>query len=433
MKKTFRTRTLNGTKFNFIALPDSKYFKFSITNSMGSNIERLYQEKVGKNVYGISHFVEHLAFKSTRDFTTEELTQLGKVKGNNNAGTTYDYIDYFFETSSSNSDLAIQIVCNTAFNDLSKLSQEEFDTEKMVILNEVKRYMDDDQMMFAYNCAQVACEYEEGDNILGLPEIIESFTLEDVRAIKNIFLHNEHLICNVIYDPLAMSEEELLEKITQEMLRFAPQEKSCLSIDTKAYKNCLKFPKQGHFKLENEAEQALTTLMFEANINAGLSDIVRAYFETFAEDTSLDDIIRQKNGLTYGIESYIETLSDKPYIFFSCDVSLGDEQKLMDFFSQSIHLSMDNFTPQKHQAFIEALVLKRIISNINMSNYESLFIMDRIDPSVWEPFYSILEQDIDEAFKTIYGTVANYDTMKTAMQEFVEAFDAGKYTKITNV
>ncbi|MCD8477904.1 MAG: insulinase family protein [Sulfurospirillum sp.] len=96
MKKTFHTRSLNGTKFNFIALPDSKYFKFSITNSMGANIERLYQEKVGKNVYGISHFVEHLAFKSPRDFTTEELTQLGKVKGNNNAGTTYDYIDYFF-------------------------------------------------------------------------------------------------------------------------------------------------------------------------------------------------------------------------------------------------------------------------------------------------------------------------------------------------
>ncbi|MCD8478326.1 MAG: hypothetical protein LRY68_10980 [Sulfurospirillum sp.] len=59
--------------------------------------------------------------------------------------------------------------------------------------------------------------------------------------------------------------------------------------------------------------------------------------------------------------------------------------------------------------------------------------MDRIDPSVWEPFYSILEQDIDEAFKTIYGTVANYDTMKASMQEFVEAFDAGRYTKITNV
>lgn len=433
MKKTFCTRTLNGTKFNFIALPDSKYFKFSITNSMGANIERLYQEKVGKNVYGISHFVEHLSFKSPRDFTTEELTQLGKVKGNNNAGTTYDYIDYFFETSSNNSDLAIQIVCNTAFNDLSKLSQEEFDTEKMVILNEVKRYMDDDQMMFAYNCALVACEYEKGDNILGLPEIIESFTLEDVRAIKNIFLHNEHLICNVIYDPLAMSEEELLEKITQEMLRFAQQEKSCLSIDTKAYKNCLKFPKQGHFKLENEAEQALTTLMFETGVNTALSDAVRRYFESYAEDTSLDDIIRQKNGLTYGIESYIDTLSDKPYIFFSCDVSLGDEQKLMDLFKQSIHLSMDNFTPQKHLAFIEALGLKRVIANINMSNYESLFIMDRVDPSVWEPFYPLLEKDIDEAYRILFEKVYCYENMKKEMHAFVEAFDAGKYTKITNV
>lgn len=160
---------------------------------------------------------------------------------------------------------------------------------------------------------------------------------------------------------------------------------------------------------------------------------MRVYFVKYAEDTSLDDIMRQKNGLTYGIESYIDTLSDKSYIFLSCDVSLGDEQKLMDLFSQSIHLSMDNFTPQKHQAFIEALDLKKVVANINMSNNESLFITDRIDPSVWKPFYSVLEQDIDEAFKTIYGTVADFDTIKTAMHAFVEAFDAEKYTKITNV
>lgn len=433
MKKTFRTRTLNGTKFNFIALPDSKYFKFSITNSMGANIERLYQEKVGKNVYGISHFVEHLAFKSTRDFTTEVLIQLGKLKGHINAGTTYDYIDYFFETSSHHCDLAIQIVCNIAFNDFSKLSQEEFDTEKMVIINEVKQYMDDDQTMFAYNGSVAACGYEEGDNVMGLPEIIETFTLEDVRAIKNIFLHNEYLICNVIYDPLAICEEELLEKITQEMHSFVPKEKPYLSIDTQMYKSGLKLPRYGHFKHENEAEQALTMWMFEANMNAMLSDIMRVYFVRYAEDTSLDDIIRQKNGLSYGIESYVDTLSDKPYIFFSCDVSLEDEQKLMDLFNQSIHTSMENFTPAKHQVFIEALGLKNVIANINMSSYEFLFIMDRIDPLVWQSFYSLLENDIDEALENMYGTIASYDAMKATMQAFVEAFDAGRYTKITNV
>lgn len=105
----------------------------------------------------------------------------------------------------------------------------------------------------------------------------------------------------------------------------------------------------------------------------------------------------------------------------------------MDLFKQSIHSSYDNFTPQKHLAFIEALGLKRVIANINMSNYESLFIMDRVDPSVWQPFYALLEMDIDEAYRILFEKVYSYENMKKEMQSFVEAFDAGRYTKITNV
>ena len=131
--KTFKTVIKNGKRFNLLTLPDTNFFKFEIINNYGSNIERVIKDKTGKNLYGISHFIEHLGFKSTKDFTTEELIVITKNDGICNASTDYDKIKYWFETTADNIDLAIKLMCNVAFNDLTKINQKEFDTEKNVV------------------------------------------------------------------------------------------------------------------------------------------------------------------------------------------------------------------------------------------------------------------------------------------------------------
>ena len=60
-KKTFRTIKKNGKTYNFLALPNTNFFKLEIINMYGANIERVIENKYGKNLYGISHFIEHLS------------------------------------------------------------------------------------------------------------------------------------------------------------------------------------------------------------------------------------------------------------------------------------------------------------------------------------------------------------------------------------
>lgn len=69
--KTFKTVTRKGRELNLLTLPDTNSFKFEIINHYGLNIERVVKNKTKKNIYGISHFIEHLRFKSTKDYTTE--------------------------------------------------------------------------------------------------------------------------------------------------------------------------------------------------------------------------------------------------------------------------------------------------------------------------------------------------------------------------
>ena len=49
-------------------------------------------------------------------------------------------------------------------------------------------------------------------------------------------------------------------------------------------------------------------------------------------ETSLDDLIRQENGLTYGVQFYMQMVSYKPFASFVCDVTAGNEDKLIKLF-----------------------------------------------------------------------------------------------------
>lgn len=391
-----------------------------------------YKHKIGKNVYGSAHLIEHLSFKSCKDFTTEELLSISKNQGSSNAGTTYDYIDYIFETTMENCDLAIQVVLNLAYNDFSKLTQKEFDTEKMAVINEVKQYMDDDQTMFAYNSSLSACGYEEGDNILGLPSILEAITLEDVKAIKQCLLSNEQISYNIMYDPCLISQKAIIEKILLEEQRVKPAATSC-QVSHKDYHHGLKFPQYGNRAIENESDQAMTMLIFESDENTLLIDIVSKYFEKYAKESSLDDLIRQKNGLTYGITSYMDLLSHKPYLYFTCDVSMGDETKLMELFKQSIDESITSFTKEKHTNFIKALFLRKTLGNLNLGNYQTLFFIETMDMDVLKLHYPVFAEDIDEGFKMIYNHVASFDNMQRYMLSFQHALAEGRFSRITNV
>lgn len=97
--RTYKQIFSNGNTYNMLALPGTNYFKFQILNKMGSHIERSYNKKNNGNVYGISHFIEHLGFRNPKDYTTAELMTTLKNEGNYNASTDYDRIDYWFETS----------------------------------------------------------------------------------------------------------------------------------------------------------------------------------------------------------------------------------------------------------------------------------------------------------------------------------------------
>ncbi len=428
--KTFKTVTRDGKRFNLLTLPDTNFFKFELINKYGSDIERVIKDKSGKNLYGISHLIEHLGFKSTKDFTTEELLAVKKNEGVVNASTGYDSINYWFKTTVDNADLAIKFVCNIALNDLTKISEKEFSTEKKVVCNEAKRASDDHQRMFYINSLGSLVGYESEDNTIGVPQTIETFTLDDVIAVKNIFLTNNQSSFNITYDNMLMSEDDVINKVLSELSKFQVLNKGSLSVTHEEYLAHLKSPRIGQYKVDSKSEQALTSITIDAVENTLVSGATLSYLSSLASGTSLDDLIRQKNGLTYGVQFYMNQISYKPYASFVCDVTRGNEERLLELFKESINLSADEFSEEKYEKYMKTAKLKRVMSNLNLESHNIWFYYDYIQAPVLDEVRDTLAINIEDAYSYVESEIITYSKMKESVETIRTLVNAGMYGKV---
>lgn len=89
------------------------------------------------NETGIAHYLEHMMFKGTDDFKKGEIAQAIQLQGGIfNAFTSYDYTAYYENFAPENLELAIKIESDRMRN--SRLSQEEIDLERSVIISELE-------------------------------------------------------------------------------------------------------------------------------------------------------------------------------------------------------------------------------------------------------------------------------------------------------
>jgi len=430
-KRTFKQQTHNGYNFNLLALPNTNFFKFEIINKYGSHIERIYQERTGKNVYGISHFIEHLGFRQTKDFSTVELMKLLKNEGTYNASTDFDRINYFFQTTMDRSRLAVQLVANYALNPLDRIPIDEFEIEKKVVYNEAKRYADDDQTMFYFNSSPALCGYNIEDNVIGIPETIDTFTLEDVIAIKDIFLQNSENVYNITFDPTILTENEVMQMVESELSKHKPL---CITlpVSKEEYLSVVKAPQTTTVKLENDSEQLMTLLNLDVVDNKITADYANAYFAQYASEVSLNDIIREQNGLTYGIEFDVANIGCEPYTYFACDVSKGTEELMMQLFAESINKVVDGWNKEAHEHYMEARKLKRTMALLDQKKYGSWHTMATWYPKELSELLEVAGEDLDKVYELMENKYATFEAMSTYMERVKETVNAKNYGQVTN-
>jgi hypothetical protein len=269
--------------------------------------------------------------------------------------------------------------------------------------------------------------------VIGIPETVETFLLEDAIELKRIFLANGEQIHNITYDPMVMTEEVVLARVLAELDRFTlPEQTNNDAEIDENYNKLTTLPRLGEHKLDNESEQAMTALYLDSVKHIWTASTANLYLGHYATNTALDDVIREQNGLTYGVSFYEDIVGYHPFTTFMCDVSRGTEGKLMELFESSINASVDAFTEEAYDKLMKTRHLKRTMRYVNQENYDSLFWT-----GVWYPYIiagaaAEFAENVDSSFPLLDNERAQYEQLREYLSDVRDLVNAKEWSRVTN-
>ncbi len=127
-------RLPNGLQIIAEANPDAHSFAAGLYVNTGSRDE-------SAEINGVSHFLEHMMFKGSDKYTWEDVNRIFDEMGANyNAYTSQENTAYFANVLPEFTEPAIEHLSQLL---RPAIRQEDFDTEKQVILEEIAMYLDD--------------------------------------------------------------------------------------------------------------------------------------------------------------------------------------------------------------------------------------------------------------------------------------------------
>ncbi len=163
----------NGLKIAFSQNPTVHSSAINLFIACGSGDEN------EKN-YGIAHFIEHMLFKGTKSYSNRELSEkMDMLGGQFNAYTTKEYTCLFCHVTTYDVPEALKIILEMAT--LPRMDEQEFNTERGVILEEINMYEDSPEDCAAEGISEVIFGSSGlAHNILGTANNIANFKICDL-------------------------------------------------------------------------------------------------------------------------------------------------------------------------------------------------------------------------------------------------------------
>lgn len=140
-----------------------------------------------KDVWGISHFIEHMLFKGTKTRNAMQIAQeLEDTGGSINAFTDKENTCFYARCLDTHLDRAIDVLSDIYLN--SVFEPEELEKEKQVVLEELKMYEDSpDDVAYELMFEKLWNAHPLGHKIIGTKDTINAFSQD---KIKNYMIEN---------------------------------------------------------------------------------------------------------------------------------------------------------------------------------------------------------------------------------------------------
>ncbi|MCK5295655.1 MAG: insulinase family protein [Alphaproteobacteria bacterium] len=262
--------------------------------NVGSRFEKL-------EVNGISHMLEHMAFKGTKTRSAREIAEeIENVGGFLNAYTSREMTAYYAKTLKEDAPLALEVLADILQN--SVFDEKELAREKDVIVQEIYQTFDTpDDIIYDYFQDTAFPKQAVGMPILGTEKIVRGIS----RSTLIDFMKHSYTAPRIIVAATGNIEHEALVEMAEKAFTDIPDGNEIIKEATD-YKG-------GNFREQRKLEQIHVLIGFN-----GISYNDDDYFTASAlsmilgggMSSRLFQEIREKRGLAYSTHAFSSSYSD---------------------------------------------------------------------------------------------------------------------------
>lgn len=284
----------SGIRVGTDSMPDAHTVAVSVWVDVGARYESAEQN-------GVSHLLEHMAFKGTKRRNAKQIAEeFDLIGGHSNAYTSREHTVYYAKVLKENTEKALDIIADILEN--STIDKKELERERGVILQEIAQTEDSpDDIVFDYFQETAFPSQSLGRPILGSTELIKKFSSDDIISYMEGHYANERIfVCaagNIDHNEFAGLTEKHFRK-KRNLISYKKEEAKYKGGDFRKQKDLeqmhliLGFNAVPYMKDEYYGVQLLSTIL-----GGGMSS------RLFQE-------VREKRGLCYAIQPYISSYSD---------------------------------------------------------------------------------------------------------------------------
>lgn len=261
-----------------------------------------------KNEFGMSHFLEHMAFKGTTKRPTATLIneEIDSKGAGYNAGTGHEMTSYYITTTKENIIWALEMLSDMLSNSI--FDKDEVLKERGVIIEEIRMYQDNPMMglsgemtKFLYGDSKIGCW-----DIAGKVSDIEGVNREKIVGFRKKLINPKDMVVVLAgnVDSGALNEAKVyFENFENKDCQILPTVEMVLNKEKR--KEIIKEVEQGHFamavpsvKRDDERKYAFKILDIVLNGNSS---------------SRLYQKIREDKGLAYYVFSISENFEEAGY------------------------------------------------------------------------------------------------------------------------
>ncbi len=360
---------------------------------------------------GLSHFLEHMAFKGTNTRTAKEIAEaFDSIGGQFNAYTSYEETVYYAKVLKDDWIIALDILTDIVQNSI--YSPEEMDKERGVILQEIAQYQDMPDSVISDNFQETAYPNQPlGRTILGTPEFINTVSRDDLYK----YVQMQYNTRSIIVSASGNLHHKTFSNLVQKKLNKIP-DSPIIDFQPAVYVG-------GESKKHKDLEQVNVYLGFKA---LPYTD-ERVHIQRIASlilgggmSSRLFQEIRENLGLAYHISSFSQTYCDTGVFSIFAGTNEKDVNLLIDASISQIHLicqSVSSVELERAKAQIKASLLmsKESVSHRAEKLAANIASFDRYitTEEILEKINKVTEKDVCDMMKFIISEENSRPTIAT--------------------